>query len=239
MIIGITGGIGSGKSVIAQQLRKMGYEVYDTDSQAKRLVVEDAHVREQITALFGEEVYKDGVYQTALVAQKVFADKSLLAQLNAIVHPAVKADIGNWVSEPSDSPKGDPTSDSEAIRLLTAKRSNLQHSCFYEIDNALHDAIFVACIVFFFEVVFEEFRHKLPEVGTCFSSVMFDNLIAGSIAFTIHELHEHLSLGSGHATKMVFIFLEEKLLMLSPPFLSEFRVIDSGELGIRMHHFFG
>jgi dephospho-CoA kinase len=93
MIIGITGGIGSGKSVIARQLRKMGYSVYDTDSEAKRLIVEDAYVREQMTALFGEEVYKDGVYQTALVAQQVFADKNLLAQLNAIVHPAVKQDI--------------------------------------------------------------------------------------------------------------------------------------------------
>ena len=93
MIIGITGGIGSGKSVIARQLRKMGYSVYDTDSEAKRLIVEDAHVREQMTALFGEEVYKDGVYQTAFVAQQVFADKNLLAKLNAIVHPAVKADI--------------------------------------------------------------------------------------------------------------------------------------------------
>ena len=93
MLIGITGGIGSGKSVIAQQLRQMGYEVYDTDSQAKRLIVEDSKIRKQITALFGEEVYKDGVYQTALVAQKVFADKSLLAQLNAIVHPAVRQDI--------------------------------------------------------------------------------------------------------------------------------------------------
>ena len=93
MIIGITGGIGSGKSVIAKQLRKMGYEVYDTDSEAKRLIVEDAHVREQMTALFGEEVYKDGVYQTSFVAQQVFADKNLLAKLNAIVHPAVKADI--------------------------------------------------------------------------------------------------------------------------------------------------
>lgn len=103
MIIGITGGIGSGKSVIAKQLRKMGYSVYDTDSEAKRLIVEDTHVRQQITALFGEEVYQDGIYQTALVAQRVFADKGLLAQLNAIVHPAVKADIGNWVSEPSDS----------------------------------------------------------------------------------------------------------------------------------------
>ena len=93
MIIGITGGIGSGKSVIARQLRKMGYEVYDTDSEAKRIIVEDATVREQITALFGPEAYKDGVYQTVFVAQQVFADKTLLARLNAIVHPAVREDI--------------------------------------------------------------------------------------------------------------------------------------------------
>lgn len=100
MIIGITGGIGSGKSVIAKQLRQMGYEVYDTDSEAKRLIVEDAHVREQITALFGPETYKDDVYQTALVAQQVFADKTLLARLNAIVHPAVRQDILNRFTSP-------------------------------------------------------------------------------------------------------------------------------------------
>jgi dephospho-CoA kinase len=108
MIIGITGGIGSGKSVIARQLRQMGYAVYDTDSEAKRLIVEDAHIREQITALFGPEAYKDGVYQTAFVAQQVFNANSqlpianspspnpLLARLNAIVHPAVRADILRW-----------------------------------------------------------------------------------------------------------------------------------------------
>ena len=98
MIIGITGGIGSGKSTIAKQLREMGYMVYDTDSEAKRLIVEDTHVRQQIEQLFGSEVYKDGIYQTALVAQRVFADHSLLAKLNAIVHPTVKADIMNRVS---------------------------------------------------------------------------------------------------------------------------------------------
>ena len=103
MIIGITGGIGSGKSVIAKQLREMGYAVYDTDSEAKRLIVEDAHVREQMEQLFGEEVYRDGVYQTAMVAQRVFADKSLLARLNAIVHPAVRADILRWATM-QDSP---------------------------------------------------------------------------------------------------------------------------------------
>lgn len=99
MLIGITGGIGSGKSTIAKQLREMGYAVYDTDSEAKRLIVEDAGVREEIEQLFGKEVYKDGVYQTALVAQRVFADRSLLAQLNVIVHPAVRADIEKRVSE--------------------------------------------------------------------------------------------------------------------------------------------
>lgn len=110
MIIGITGGIGSGKSVIAKQLRQMGHEVYDTDSEAKRLIVEDTHVREQITALFGPEAYKDGVYQTAFVAQQVFnancplpiancpSPNPLLARLNAIVHPAVHQDILNRYS---------------------------------------------------------------------------------------------------------------------------------------------
>lgn len=103
MIIGLTGGIGSGKSVIAKQLRAMGYAVYDTDSEAKRLIVEDTHVREQMEQLFGKEVYANGVYQTALVAQRVFTDKSLLAQLNSIVHPAVRADILRWATM-QDSP---------------------------------------------------------------------------------------------------------------------------------------
>lgn len=103
MIIGITGGIGSGKSVIAKQLRQMGYAVYDTDSEAKRLIVEDAAVRKQMIQLFGSDVYKDGIYQTAFVAQRVFANKSLLSRLNAIVHPAVRADILRWATM-QDSP---------------------------------------------------------------------------------------------------------------------------------------
>ena len=93
MIIGITGGIGSGKSVISKELRRMGYEVYDTDSEAKRLIVENVQIRRNIEDLLGKEVYKDNVYQTQIVASKVFANKSLLVQLNAIVHPAVREDI--------------------------------------------------------------------------------------------------------------------------------------------------
>ena len=93
MVVGLAGGIGSGKSTIARQLRMMGYMVYDSDSQAKRIIVEDLSVRKQLIQLFGEEVFIDGVYQTNIVAQQVFADKCLLEKLNAIVHPAVRADI--------------------------------------------------------------------------------------------------------------------------------------------------
>lgn len=93
MVVGLTGGIGSGKSTIARQLRMMGYMVYDSDSQAKRIIVEDLSVRKQLIQLFGEEVFIDGVYQTNIVAQQVFADKCLLEKLNAIVHPAVRTDI--------------------------------------------------------------------------------------------------------------------------------------------------
>lgn len=96
MIIGLTGGIGSGKSTVARGLRAMGYMVYDTDYEAKRLITEDMHVRQEIEDLLGKDVYKDGVYQTKLVAQRVFSDPALLSQLNKIVHPAVKADILRW-----------------------------------------------------------------------------------------------------------------------------------------------
>ena len=96
MLIGLTGGIGSGKSVISNELRKMGYAVYDSDKEAKRLILENEQVREKMIGLFGKDIFRDGMYQTKLVAQQVFADSSLLAQLNAIVHPAVKEDLLRW-----------------------------------------------------------------------------------------------------------------------------------------------
>jgi dephospho-CoA kinase len=107
MIVGLTGGIGSGKSTIAKQLREMGYAVYDTDSEAKRLIVEDEQVRQKIEQLLGKNVYADGVYQTSVVAQRVFASPVLLAQLNAIVHPAVKADILDWATGQSSAASGE------------------------------------------------------------------------------------------------------------------------------------
>ncbi len=93
MIIGITGGIGSGKSIIARALAARGYAVYDCDREAKRIIAENKDVQQQIIALLGSEAFVNGVYNTSYVAQRVFAEPELLERLNQIVHPAVKEDI--------------------------------------------------------------------------------------------------------------------------------------------------
>lgn len=93
MIIGITGGIGSGKSTIARELAKRGDMVYDCDQEAKRIIAENADVHQEIIDLLGEEAFVGGTYNTAYVAKRVFEDPHLLAALNAIVHPAVGLDI--------------------------------------------------------------------------------------------------------------------------------------------------
>ena len=92
-IIGLTGGIGSGKSTIARALVNRGYTVYLCDEEAKRIVMEDMEVRAQIEDLLGAEVYANNTYQTSVVLQKIAADRSLLKRLNAIIHPAVIEDI--------------------------------------------------------------------------------------------------------------------------------------------------
>jgi len=97
MIIGITGGIGSGKSTIAHELVKRGYTVYDCDQEAKRIIAENPDVQQEIIDLLSEEAFiyhlSSIIYNTQYVAKRVFADPHLLEALNAIVHPAVGLDI--------------------------------------------------------------------------------------------------------------------------------------------------
>ncbi|MBR1630982.1 MAG: dephospho-CoA kinase [Paludibacteraceae bacterium] len=97
-LIGITGGIGSGKSTICAQLRKMGYEVYDTDAEARRIMNTSPEIRSQMVAVFGEEAYVGDVLNRSYIAQIVFSDVSMLNRLNEITHPTVKADLKLWMS---------------------------------------------------------------------------------------------------------------------------------------------
>ena len=103
MLIGITGGIGSGKSTIAHALRSRGYAVYDTDTEAKRIIVENPMVRSQVEMLFGSQVFEGNVYRTQLVAKQVFHHPDLLAKLNGIVHPAVAFHLRQWAREQTAS----------------------------------------------------------------------------------------------------------------------------------------
>lgn len=97
-IIGITGGIGSGKSSVAKIIEESGYPVYYSDDRAKDLVNDDADLKIKIRELLGNDSYdENGRYNRSFVAQKVFTDPALLNKLNALIHPAVKKDFETWV----------------------------------------------------------------------------------------------------------------------------------------------
>lgn len=98
MIVGLTGGIGSGKSTVARLLVTLGYPIYNSDNRAKWLQNNHAELMHEIKLLLGTDVYADGKLNRALVATRVFADSDLLQRLNAIVHPAVAVDFANWLA---------------------------------------------------------------------------------------------------------------------------------------------
>jgi dephospho-CoA kinase len=95
-IIGLTGGIGSGKTTVARKLVELGIPVYFADLEAKKLM-NQPFLAEQIQSKFGPEVYDEGVLQNQILAAKVFSDPNNIAQLNAIVHPAVAQDFQAWL----------------------------------------------------------------------------------------------------------------------------------------------
>lgn len=99
--IGITGGIGSGKSTVCSLFAERGIAVYDSDSRAKQLMSESAELREQLIEAFGEECYADGALNRAYLAKQVFGNAEALSRLNAIVHPAVRADFRTWAEQQS------------------------------------------------------------------------------------------------------------------------------------------
>ncbi len=98
--VGITGGIGTGKSTVAKIFRSMGIPFLDADVLAKEIVECDLELKAFIVQLFGEQSYtEDGKYNRKYIANIVFNDKDKLAQLNALVHPAVIKYGNDWAEE--------------------------------------------------------------------------------------------------------------------------------------------
>lgn len=97
--VGITGGIGSGKSIVAKVFNSLGIPVYDADTAAKRLMQEDPQLVAAIKAAFGAGAYEDGRLNRAYLADKVFRDPAQLELLNQLVHPVTIKDAANWMQQ--------------------------------------------------------------------------------------------------------------------------------------------
>jgi dephospho-CoA kinase len=102
-IIGLTGGIGSGKTTIANYLKSLGIPVYIADDEAKK-VMQLPEIVTQIKLEFGENVFVNDLINTSKLAKLVFNNPEKLNQLNKIVHPAVKKHFDNWVLQHKDFP---------------------------------------------------------------------------------------------------------------------------------------
>ena len=98
-IIGLTGGIGSGKSKVALRFSALGVPCYIADDRAKDLMNTSAYLKDAVCKVFGPESYLDGVLNRPYIANVVFKDATALAQLNALVHPAVAQDFIEWVAK--------------------------------------------------------------------------------------------------------------------------------------------
>ena len=95
--VGLTGGIGSGKTTIANLFAMhFSIPIYVADTKAKELVANNKQLQQEIVTLLGEEAFVEGRYNTAFVAQEVFSNKEKLDKLNAIIHPYVQQDFLQW-----------------------------------------------------------------------------------------------------------------------------------------------
>ena len=97
--VGITGGIGSGKSIVCEIFRKLGISIYNADTRAKVITNEDADIRNQLIAKFGDAIFKNNQLNRSLLAQIIFKDKLALEFVNSIIHPAVRIDFYKWCKQ--------------------------------------------------------------------------------------------------------------------------------------------
>ncbi|MFG6687559.1 dephospho-CoA kinase [Mariniflexile sp. HNIBRBA6329] len=99
IVVGLTGGIGSGKTTVAKQFDALGIPVYIADEEAKRLMNRSKVIKRKLIALFGEEAYLDNQLNKPFIANIIFNDKTYLQKMNAIVHPRVAAHFKKWAAK--------------------------------------------------------------------------------------------------------------------------------------------
>ena len=102
--VGLTGGIGSGKTLICSILEKLGIPVYYADAEAKRLMNHHPDLKRKILDLLGEKAYKGESLDRKYLAERLFGNEALLASMNSVVHPAVREDFKRWSDQQKEVP---------------------------------------------------------------------------------------------------------------------------------------
>lgn len=98
-IVGLTGGIGSGKTTVANYFKALNVPVYIADNEAKALMNRSKVIKRKLIKLFGDEAYVDNTLNKPFIASQIFSNKDLLKKMNAIVHPKVVKHFSNWVKK--------------------------------------------------------------------------------------------------------------------------------------------
>lgn len=121
--VGITGGIGSGKSFICQVIEKMGFPVYYSDSESKKIIQTDPEIRLKLTALYGQEVFSNNSLNRTFLAEQIFKSDENRLKVNAIIHPKVRAHFKEWV----DTQSSHIVFNEAAILFETGAYKNFDH----------------------------------------------------------------------------------------------------------------
>ncbi|WP_299117266.1 dephospho-CoA kinase [uncultured Winogradskyella sp.] len=103
LVVGLTGGIGSGKTTVGEYFKSYSIPVYIADKEAKALMNRSKVIKRKLIKLFGQSAYEDGNLNRPYLASKIFSDKSLLSKMNAIVHPKVASHFKRWLKK-QDAP---------------------------------------------------------------------------------------------------------------------------------------
>ena len=101
--IGLSGGIGSGKSYVAEILEKMGFSVYYSDARAKALTDTHPHIKSELIKRFGTSIYEDGVLNRKALATLIFDSEEYRLFVNNLIHPIVRADFDAWCTQQHSS----------------------------------------------------------------------------------------------------------------------------------------
>lgn len=157
-IVGLTGGIGSGKTTISKWFSEQGIPVYNSDNEAKRLMNESTEIKQELIELFGKDAYLNNELNRKFISAKVFENKNLLEQLNQIVHPEVFNDFKTWIQN-----QNAPFVVKEAAILF---ESGSYHDCDYIVSVVAEEEIRIQRVMDRDGVSIEQVQNRIKNQWT-------------------------------------------------------------------------